>query len=185
MSAKKILINLFHPNFERSRGNKALLEAVQDLPNVTIRNMYEEYPDFHINASSEQSILTAHDVIIFQHPLYWLSSPALLKQWQDTVLEKGFAFPPGEGEKLAGKIWQTVLTVGGPAEGYTKEGPFKADFEDILLPFRLTATYCSMKWNPVFAVTSVMPENDAWMRAITEDELQAKTAEYRALLESF
>ena len=185
MSDKKILINVFHPNLEQSRGNKALIEAVKDLSNVTIRNMYEEYPDFQINAASEQSILTAHDVIIFQHPLYWLSGPALLKQWMDTVLEKGFAFPPGDGDKLAGKIWQTVITVGGPEEGYTKEGPFKADFEDIFIPYRLSATYCSMKWNPVFAVTSVMPENDAWMRAITEEELLAKTAEYKALLESF
>ncbi len=111
MSSKKILINIFHPNIEQSRGNKALMEAVQDMPNVTVRDMYEEYPDFQINAASEQSILTAHDVIIFQHPLYWLSSPALLKQWEDTVLEKGFAFPPGVGTKLEGKIWQTVCFV--------------------------------------------------------------------------
>ncbi len=185
MSDKKILINLFHPNMEQSRGNKALIEAAEDLPNVTIRDMYEEYPDFQINAASEQSILTAHDVIIFQHPLYWLSGPALLKQWMDTVLEKGFAFPPGKGDKLAGKTWQTVLTVGGPEEGYTKEGPFKADFEDIMIPFRLSSMYCSMKWNPVFAVCAVMAEDDPYMRAITEEELQVKTAEYRALLESF
>ncbi len=185
MSAKKILINIFHPNIEQSRGNKALMEAVEDMPNVTIRDMYEEYPDFQINAASEQSILTAHDVIIFQHPLYWLSSPALLKQWEDTVLEKGFAFPPGEGDKLAGKIWQTVLTVGAPEGGYTKEGPFKADFDDILIPFRLTAMYCSMKWSPVFAVHSVMPEGDQFERAISEEDLQVKTAQYRALLESF
>ncbi len=185
MADKKILINLFHPNLENSRGSKALLDAVEDMPNVTIRNMYEEYPDFQINAASEQGILLAHDVIIFQHPLFWLSSPALFKQWQDTVLEKGFAFPPGEGDKLAGKLWLSVVTTGGPAEGYAKEGPFKADFEDILIPFRLTATYCSMKWQPVFTVTSVMPEDDAWMRAITEEELQAKAAEYRKLLESY
>lgn len=185
MSEKKILINVFHPNMEQSRGNKALMEAVQDMPNVTIRDMYEEYPDFQINAASEQSILTAHDVIIFQHPLYWLSSPALMKQWEDTVLEKGFAFPPGVGEKLAGKIWQTVLTVGGPEEAYTKEGPFKADFDDILIPFRLTAMYCSMQWNPVFAVHSVMPADDQYMRAISEEEMKTKTDEYRALLESF
>lgn len=185
MPDKSILINLFHPNMDQSRGNKALIEAAEKLPNTTIRNLYTEYPDFNIDASREQELLLAHDVIVFQHPLYWLSSPALFKQWQDTVLQKGFAFPPGDGDKLAGKIWQTVLTVGGPEEGYTKDGPFQADFNDILLPFRLTATYCSMQWQEPFTVTSVMPEDDAWMRAITEEELQAKTAEYIALLESF
>ena len=185
MAEKKILINVFHPRMEQSRGNKAMIEAVSDMPNVTVRNLYEEYPDFKINAAKEQELLVAHDVIVFQHPLFWLSSPALFKEWQDTVLQKGFAFPPGEGEKLAGKIWQTALTVGGPAEGYTKDGPFKADFEDILIPLRLTATYCSMQWQPVFAITSVMPEADQWMRAISADELKEKVAEYRTLLESF
>lgn len=184
MSEKKILINLFHPNLDQSRGNKALLTAASKLPNVTIRNLYTEYPDFKVNAAVEQELLLAHEIIVFQHPMYWLSSPALMKQWQDTVLEKGFAFPPGEGDKLAGKIWQSVVTVGGPKEGYTKDGPFQADFDDILLPFRLTATYCSMQWQTPFTITSVMPEDDAGMRAITQEELQAKVTEYIALLES-
>ena len=185
MSDKKILINIFHPNLAQSRGNQALLDAVRDLPNLTINDQYSNYPDFKIDVAREQELLLAHDVVVFQHPLFWLSSPALFKEWQDTVLQKGFAFPPGDGDKLAGKIWQTAITVGGPAEGYTKEGPFKADFEDILIPLRLTATYCSMQWQPVFAVTSVMPEGDAWMRALTAEELKAKTDEYRALLTSF
>lgn len=185
MSDKKILINMFHPHFEDSRGNKALFEAAGTLPNVTLRNLYDTYPDFKIDVAVEQEFLLSHDVIVFQHPLFWLSCPSLFKEWQDNVFQKGFAFPPGVGDKLAGKIWQTVLTSGGPEEGYTKEGPFKADFEDILLPFRLTATYCSMQWKTPFTVTSVMPEDATGMRAITEDELQKKVSEYVALLESF
>lgn len=185
MSAKKILINVFHPNLNESRGNKALIDAVSDLPNVTIRDLYAEYPDCEIDVAKEQSLLVDHDVIVFQHPLYWLSSPALFKQWQDTCLLKGFAFPPGEGTALAGKIWQTVLTTGGPAEGYKKDGPFKADFEDILIPFRLTSFYCSMKWQPPFAMTSVMPADAPGMRAAADEELAARATEYRALLESF
>ncbi len=185
MADKKILINLFHPNLGQSRGNRALLDAVRELPNVTINDLYAEYPDFKINVAREQELLTTHDVVVFQHPLFWMSSPALFKEWQDTVLQKGFAFPPGTGDKLAGKIWQTVVTAAGPAEGYTKEGPFKADFEDILIPFRLTATYCSMQWQPAFAVTSVMPEDDAYMRALTAEEMKEKADEYRTLLLSF
>ncbi|MBU8869700.1 MAG: NAD(P)H-dependent oxidoreductase [Gemmatimonadales bacterium] len=185
MSEKKILINMFHPNLEYSRGNKAMLEAAGKLPNLTIRNLYAEYPDFKIDAAVEQELLLAHDVIVFQHPMYWLSSPSLMKEWQDTVLQKGFAFPPGEGDKLAGKIWQSVVTAGGPEEGYTKGGPFQADFNDILLPFKLTAVYCSMKWQNPFTVTSVMPEDAPGMRAISKEELQEKISEYVSLLESF
>ncbi len=185
MSTKKILINLFHPRMNRSRGSKALLEAVKDLPNVTVRDQYAEYPDFKIDAAREQELLKDHDVIVFQHPMFWLNSPSLMKEWQDVVLEKGFAFPPGDGDELAGKVWQTVVTTGGPAEGYTKEGPFLADFDDILIPFRLTAQYCSMQWQTPFAVSSVMPADDAYMRAISDEDLQKKCAEYRSLLKSF
>jgi len=185
MSLKKILINVFHPRMEQSRGNQAMLDAVRDLPNVTIRDQYAEYPDFKIDAAKEQEILLEHDVIVFQFPLFWLSTPSLMKEWQDTVLTKGFAFPPGEGDQLAGKIWQTATTTGGPDEGYTREGPFKANLDDIFIPLRLTATYSSMEWKPVFAIGSVMPEDDAWMRAATAEELDKETARYRALLESF
>jgi glutathione-regulated potassium-efflux system ancillary protein KefG len=185
MSSKKTLINLFHPDLEHSRGNRALLDAVRDLPNVTVRDLYREYPDFKIDVAREQELLINHDVIVFQHPIFWLSGPALLKQWQDTVLQKGFAFPPGHGDKLAGKLWQSVVTTGGPAEGYTREGPFQADFEDILIPFRLTAQYSSMLWQPPFTVCSVMPEDAPGMRAITGEELREKAAAYRSLLEAF
>ena len=161
------------------------MEAVAGIPNVTIRDMYAEYPDFKVDLAKEQELLLANDVIVFQFPLFWLSSPALMKEWQDTVLTKGFAFPPGDGDKLTGKIWQTAVTSGGPDEGYTKEGPFKADLNDIFIPMRLTATYCSMEWQPVFSIGSVMPVGDAWMRAITAEELVKATDSYKELLESF
>jgi Flavodoxin-like fold len=62
-----------------------------------------KYPDFHINVAREQELLTLHDVIVFQHPLYWYSYPAILKEWQDLVLESGFAFGH-MGTRLAGKL---------------------------------------------------------------------------------
>lgn len=35
-------------------------------------------------------------MIVFQHPLYTYSCPALLKEWLDRVLSRGFASGPGE-----------------------------------------------------------------------------------------
>jgi hypothetical protein len=66
---------------------------------VDISDLYEEYPDFYINVKREQQLLIEHDIIVFQHPFYWYSSPAILKQWEDLVLEFGFAYGPG-GTKL-------------------------------------------------------------------------------------
>ena len=118
MADVKILVNVFHPDLSRSRGNRVLIDAIAGLDNVTVRDLYADYPDFKIDTDHEQRLLCDHDVIVFQHPLYWYSSPALLKQWQDHVLTPGFAFPPGVGDALKGKAWQSVITAGGDADAY-------------------------------------------------------------------
>jgi glutathione-regulated potassium-efflux system ancillary protein KefG len=41
-------------------------------------------------------------VIVFQHPLYTYSCPALLKEWLDRVLSRGFS--SGVGEPAGGKV---------------------------------------------------------------------------------
>jgi len=46
---------------------------------VTIHDLYETYPNFHIQVKFEQDLLLAHDIIVFHHPFYWYSSPAILK----------------------------------------------------------------------------------------------------------
>ena len=51
----KILVQLYHPLLHKSRVNRELLKAIEDLEGVTIRLMYDLYPDFHINVKEEQS----------------------------------------------------------------------------------------------------------------------------------
>ncbi|MCW5200358.1 NAD(P)H-dependent oxidoreductase, partial [Desulfobulbus sp. F4] len=79
MAKPRILLNLFHPNLDLSRGNRMLAEEARKLPNLTFRDMYQEYPDFKIDAKKEQELLLEHDLIVFQHPIRWYSGPALLK----------------------------------------------------------------------------------------------------------
>jgi putative NADPH-quinone reductase len=116
-----ILIQFAHPALRKSQTNRYLLEAVRNLENVTINDLYEEYPDFDIDVRREQGLLLAHDVIVFQHPFYWYSTPALLKQWLDLVLEYGFAYGRG-GTRLQGKAFLTATTAGGPEDAYRREG---------------------------------------------------------------
>jgi len=84
-----VLILFAHPALEKSRVNRRLVAAVQGLEGVTFHDLYEAYPDFYIDVKHEQRLLEAHDIIAFQHPLYWYSTPSLLKEWQDLVLEHG------------------------------------------------------------------------------------------------
>src|SRR6516225_10847445 len=103
----RVLILFAHPALHKSRVNRRLIESVRGLDNVTINDLYEEYPTFDINVGREQELLLAHDVIVFQHPMYWYSSPAILKEWEDLVLEYGFAYGTG-GTKLQGKLFLLI-----------------------------------------------------------------------------
>ena len=80
----KILINFAHPAKTRSKINRALRSVVENLENVTLNDLYAAYPDFLIDVEREQNLCEEHDVIIFQHPFYWYSTPAIVKEWMDS-----------------------------------------------------------------------------------------------------
>ncbi len=61
---------------------------------MTDHDLYEAYPDFGIDVGREQERLPAHDVVVFQHPLFWYSTAAILQEWKDLVLEHGWAYGP-------------------------------------------------------------------------------------------
>ncbi len=72
MAGRRVLVLLAHPVLERSRVNRRLLEAVRDLDAVTVHDLYEVYPTLAIDVRREQRLLVEHDVVVFQHPFYWL-----------------------------------------------------------------------------------------------------------------
>ena len=145
MNSPKILLLYVHPHPRKSKINKQLLKAVSDLEHVTVRQLYELYPDFQINVESEQQALLEHDLIIFQHPMYWYSAPAILKEWQDTVLEHEFAY--GEkGTALTGKHFLSVITAGSEKTSYDPIGRNRYTTEQLLAPFEQTANLCNMLW---------------------------------------
>ncbi len=156
----KVLILFAHPALEKSRVHKRLLAQIPAVADVHLHDLYEHYPNFDIDIVTEQQLLLQHDVIIFQHPLYWYSSPALIKQWLDLVLEHGWAYG-SKGTALAGKKWLQVISSGGSAEAYKETGRNKFTLSQFLLPFRQTAALCGMEFLPPFAVHGTHRLNDA------------------------
>jgi glutathione-regulated potassium-efflux system ancillary protein KefG len=82
----KVLLVVGHPGLSQSRANATLVGAVRDLTHVTVHDLYAAYPDFQIDVAAEQALLAEHDVIVFQHPVFWYNTTPLFKQWQDKVL---------------------------------------------------------------------------------------------------
>jgi len=173
-SPRNILLLFAHPAFHRSRANLYLVEAVRDLPGLTFCDLYEEYPDFNIDVRREQETLLAHDIVVFQHPFYWYSAPALLKEWQDLVLEYGFAYGVG-GEQLHGKLMLSAITTGAGGDAYGRDGLNYFTIHELLAPLHQVARFCGMRWLPPFVVHDTMQQDD--------DYLHDAALAYRAALE--
>ncbi|MCA1032257.1 NAD(P)H-dependent oxidoreductase [Bacillus timonensis] len=69
---------------------------------------------FSADIVEEQKLVTWADLIIFQYPMWWTDSPAILKGWFDRVFSYSFAYGPGRYEEgnLKGKKAIVSLTHG-------------------------------------------------------------------------
>lgn len=152
-SARRVLILFAHPALQKSHVNRRLSAAVRELPGVTFHDLYEAYPDFNVDVDREQKHLLEHDAVVFQHPLYWYSCPALLKEWMDLVLEFGFAYGPG-GNKLKGKLFMSAISTGGSDKAYARTGQNFFSIGELLAPIEQTVRLCLMDWLPPFVVHS-------------------------------
>lgn len=168
----KVLLLFAHPALEKSRVHKALLQKLP-LPGVHFHDLYEAYPDFDIDVKAEQQLLLSHDVILFQHPFYWYSAPALIKQWQDLVLEHNWAYGP-EGRMLAGKTMGNIISCGGRREAYGPTGYNRFTIPQYLMPFDQTARLCKMTYLPPFAIHGT--------HALTTAEISFHAQQYEQML---
>ncbi|HLZ18694.1 MAG TPA: NAD(P)H-dependent oxidoreductase [Smithellaceae bacterium] len=147
----RVLILFAHPRFEQSKTNRTLLAGVDKIAGVTLHDLYEEYPDFNINVARERALLLEHSIILFHHPFYMYSAPALLKQWMDVVLEYGWA-RGSKGNAVKGKTAGNVLTVGGTRQVYAHGALHRFTIREFLVPFEQSADLCKMKYLPPFVV---------------------------------
>mgnify|MGYP000961548187 CR=1 FL=1 len=93
----------------------------------------------NIDIKKEQELILKHDNIIFEFPLYWYSSPPILKKWLDDVLSFNWAY--GNEYRLKGKNIGFAVSVGGPETEYSKTGYVKFSMNEILIPFEATVEY--------------------------------------------
>lgn len=163
----RILVLFAHPRLSDSIAQKALLTAIKGAEGVTIHDLYAAYPDFAIDVDREQALLLAHDLIVLQHPFYWYSSPAIIKEWLDLVLESGWAYGDG-GTRLAGKFMLQAVSTGGPETAYGQGGRNRFRVAELLAPFNQTAYLCHMAYLEPFVVFAPRRAGDAKLREAAE-----------------
>ena len=171
----RILVLFAHPALEKSRVNRELAAAVRELPGVTFHDLYEAYPEFDIDVPREQELLVEHDVIVLQHPFFWYSTPALLKEWQDLVLEHGWAYG-SEGKMLQGKQALSVVTTGGREQAYAAAGLNRFTMRQFLAPIEQTFRLCGVDYLPPFVVHGT--------HGMAREEIRSHAEDYRRLLQA-
>ena len=170
-----ILVLYAHPYPHYSRACATLLEAIQGLPDLAVRSLYDLYPDFDIDVAAEQQALERADLVVWMGPLYWYSVPPLLAYWFQKVLVDGFAYGDDRG-RLVGKDCLWVVTAGGDEKAFSADGRHGHPFVAFEPAVEQTARYCGMNWLPPFVVLAahevketVLQEHGAKLRQRLED----------------
>lgn len=171
-----ILVVSGHSNLEASRVNSAILRALEGM-DVTIHKLCELYPTYNFDVVAEQRLLTRHERIVLIFPMYWYSCPAILKKWIDDVFLPGFAYARG-GDKLVGKEFLVVTTVGAPEGGYRAGGFNNFTVDELFRPFQQTVAYVRGKYLPPLAVYDSVFMDDEEIAAASVRVAHAVTDAY-------
>ena len=171
----RVLILFAHPNLRSSRVHHRLIERVPDHPDVTFHDLYEVYPRLDIDIEREQALAESHDVLVFQHPFFWYSTPPILKQWEDLVLEHGWAYG-SRGTALRGKRALNVVSAGGTEQAYQPGGYNRFTVRQLLAPIEQTVRLCGMTYLPPWVVFGT--------HRLDPPDIEAAADDYEALITS-
>ena len=184
----RLIVYYAHPGHKYSHVNRFMAREAAAVEGITYVDLYRDYPRFDINVETEQQRLVDHDVIFFQFPMFWYSTPSIVKEWQDLVLEHGFAYG-ADGNQLDGKRLQLAVTAAGPEDAYTHEGYQHFPIRTFLAPLEQTARLCRMRFAAPYVLYAalrapdaglVQPHVDGYRRmleAIRDDRYDFETAE--------
>ncbi|MDX1481250.1 MAG: NAD(P)H-dependent oxidoreductase [Woeseiaceae bacterium] len=172
----RLLVYYAHPGQRHSRLNRALADIAREVDGISFIDLYAEYPRHEIDIDREQKRLVDHDVVLFQFPMFWYSTPSLVKEWIDLVLEHGFAYGKG-GDALYGKRLMLAVSAGAPEEAYSPEGYQRHPLRTFLLPLEQTAILCHLAFTPPYTLYGSL-------RAADEHRIEPHADGYRRLLEA-
>lgn len=184
------LLHIFaHPGRATSRVNLSMWRAAQGINGIDSLDLYSTYPRYAIDIETEQQRLVDHDVLVLQFPLFWYSSPALVKEWIDLTFEYGFAYGQG-GDRLRGKQMMLAVTASGPQDAYSHQGYQHFELRTFLTPFEQTARLSQMTFLAPYVQFGALKEDPAphargfadLLRALRDDRLDLSRAQQAQFL---
>lgn len=138
---KQVVVLLAHPNMKESQANKALVDAISDLEQVAIYNLYEMHSEETFDVDTWSTIISHATALVFQFPFHWMSAPSLLKKWMDEVFTYLAKTPA-----VAGKTLMVATTTGSEYDAYRSGGRNRFTADELLRPYQASATHAGMVW---------------------------------------
>lgn len=133
---KTLIINA-HPTPEQSHTQSFFKEVIMSLSNVSYIELTKHLPTI-------EEIL-GYERIIFQFPVYWYSSPALLKNWLDNTFLSD--------ENRLKNVELGLVTIFGVSQShYQAGGKERYTPSEMLRPFEMLANHLGMIYLPPFTV---------------------------------
>ncbi|WMT39113.1 NAD(P)H-dependent oxidoreductase [Paenibacillus sp. D2_2] len=163
-----VLVIVSHPSIEESVVNRTWVEELKKYPNITVHELYKQYPDELIDIEMEHKLCEKHDRIVLQFPLYWYSSPSLLKKWQDKVLTYGWAYG-SDGNKLNNKELILAISTGSAEEKYRAGGLNNYSMSELLKPFQATSNLIGTKFLPAYIFHGSYQANENEVKRSAEE----------------
>lgn len=187
----KTLVIVAHPNLQQSRVNKRWAAELLKYPEqVTVHELYAEYPEKTIDIEREQALVAGKDRLVLQFPLQWYSTPSLLKQWLDDVFTTAWLFGPG-GRLVAGKEFVLAISIGGVEGSYQAGGLIGYTISELTRPLQAFANQIGMIMLPHFKFHGAVQATDEeiassaqqYIQHILNPELDPRIARQRMLEE--
>ncbi|TPR14752.1 NAD(P)H-dependent oxidoreductase [Apilactobacillus timberlakei] len=169
----KTLVIVSHPEYDNSMTESFLQQCQNDIDEVDWLVLDHLTNNYEFDIDKEQNRLIKYDRILLQFPMYWYSSPALLKKYEDDIFTRSFTYANEDG-KLKGKELGIITTLGEPLKNYTVGGSEGFSINEILKPYQALAFKSGMKFIKPFAV-----DQFAYM---TDDEKGKLLVDYRNYL---
>lgn len=132
-----------------------------------------ETQGFSKDIEEEQAKVKWADLIIFHHPLWWFTVPAILKGWFDRVFAAGFSWDFGKmysNGLLKGKKAMLTITTGGGADLYKPEGAHGITIENLLHHVHYGAFFfCGIDVLPPFIAYSTFQAGEEGRKKYLEE----------------
>ena len=184
----KVLVISSHTDLENdSLANKIIINTLREkeLPEAEYLILDKEYPNRDFDVAKEQERLKSADIIVIATPFFWFDWTSLIQNYIEKIFLHGFSHGT-TGNALEGKKVVMSITLGAPAEAYSKDA-IGFTLDDLMLnKVKLLSGFCKMRYcgEVVLGDVSYSLRTDSDKAQLIQDRSQEHAKKIAALVKS-